>query len=53
MITFVCFFSLQVLCELQIAMLEKNIHHKDVTREIMSGEYRYASHKYLQCTELS
>ncbi|XP_021960829.1 uncharacterized protein LOC110856648 isoform X2 [Folsomia candida] len=29
-----------VLCELQIAMLEKGIQHEDVTREIMSGDYR-------------
>ena len=30
----------QVLCELQIAMLEKGISHTDITREIMKTEYR-------------
>ncbi|CAG7672456.1 unnamed protein product [Allacma fusca] len=29
-----------VLCELQIAMLEKSISHEDITREIMSQTYR-------------
>lgn len=34
------FVNFQVLCELQIAMLEKGIGHEDITREIMSGDYR-------------
>ena len=39
-LTGILYVYFQVLCELQIAMLEKSITYQDITREIMSQSYR-------------